>query len=416
MRKGVNGQAKIISTVLIMLIVIVAVVVIYNVVNVVVSEKGEGIGFGLKNYLQQLQLPNCGDGYCNLSEESCENCITDCGECDSGDGGSVVEIPLTVTRDISSLGNGQYQIDLVVDVDETKNLNAYIIEETLPLDYGILSSNYEGARKINSPSWLAVADDSLTGLGVEDTTISYIVGLLVPALVVNGDFYGSAVGWDGVLTNWHYGTLEIAFYSDSGSNLENISQDIGVIAGRSYQVNYSLFVTECSGNNELRVTLGDQIVHTHDCADLIGSHTYITTATNNGDLVFEADNSFGGGSDVLDFALDDISVREVNSNPSPLEISGIVITNNSQGNVSGETEFIFFPDSCIDTEEGTNHFVAGNVSGYAGGINYFLNDRCINEYTLKEYYCWEDGYRSSEVNCFSKYPGENYNCSEGICG
>lgn len=45
------------------------------------------------------------------------------------------------------------------------------------------------------------------------------------------------------------------------------------------------------------------------------------------------------------------------------------------------------PDSCSDTDGGLNIFVQGLVSGYQSENPYNYTDYCLNNATLKEYYC-----------------------------
>ena len=69
------------------------------------------------------------------------------------------------------------------------------------------------------------------------------------------------------------------------------------------------------------------------------------------------------------------------------------------------------PDSCSDTDGGFVVETQGTVSGYYNGNPYSYTDFCeTNTTQLGEYYCWEDNWYFSFVNCVNETVFSNGAC------
>jgi len=130
--------------------------------------------------------------------------------------------------------------------------------------------------------------------------------------VTNGAFTGSSTGWteEG---NWAYNdNNERLIQNGAGSDVA-VYQDVGIVAGRTYQITYRIvsWAPSGTGGKEMTVTLGGVRVNTHDSQETAGeegTYTETITATSTGNLVFSVE--LAGPSPYLLVTIDDVSVKE----------------------------------------------------------------------------------------------------------
>lgn len=118
-------------------------------------------------------------------------------------------------------------------------------------------------------------------------------------LVTNGTFTGSAAGWT-LGSGWTYGANAVSYSSSNGA--APLSQNLGITAGKTYKLTYS--ITDCSNcdvNNSLTPSLGGQ---TGTSRYAVGAYTEIFTVTSTADLAFTPKNT-------VRCTIDDVSVKEI---------------------------------------------------------------------------------------------------------
>ncbi|MBN2142509.1 hypothetical protein JW711_04215 [Candidatus Woesearchaeota archaeon] len=78
------------------------------------------------------------------------------------------------------------------------------------------------------------------------------------------------------------------------------------------------------------------------------------------------------------------------------------------GCTAGECNGI--PDSCFETDGGFNPVMQGNITGYLDESFYVETDFCLDNVTLREYYCVGDYAYSYDLPCFN-----GTGCLNGVC-
>jgi hypothetical protein len=94
------------------------------------------------------------------------------------------------------------------------------------------------------------------------------------------------------------------------------------------------------------------------------------------------------------------------------QISGY-LWDNCQGNGCSNGQCVTGnPDSCTDSDGGSNLFVKGTVSGYFDNIPYSKTEICLSSTELLEYYCGGNYHYNFTYNCAGNMTSA---CSNGAC-
>jgi hypothetical protein len=145
-------------------------------------------------------------------------------------------------------------------------------------------------------------------------------------LVTNGDFSDGPNDWN-VGDHWSISGGDADFSCDVGDADGALQQDIGVVSGKKYRVEFEI----TAWSEDWDVTDGDMSVHfgtwptwqTIDnltlSADGTGSYSYDVTATKSGPIAFSgyAGSDTGDGTDIT---IDDVSVVEIVSDDSVRDV------------------------------------------------------------------------------------------------
>jgi hypothetical protein len=151
---------------------------------------------------------------------------------------------------------------------------------------------------------------------IDDVSLREVIGeLTTPELVVNGGFDSGLSGWDAfgrwTWENWKDGEAKIFAETYIGGTTRGVqgldlSQDIGVEAGKRYKISVTL---NGGYGNIVLGGIGDNVVRIYE-----GTQTYSIVAENNEDLLRFYD---AGGQQNAPAYIDDISVKEDDCEAEP---------------------------------------------------------------------------------------------------